>query len=89
MLSSDVGAILVKEPKGQTHIWKRTIQCLFDQTLVLILQMVSEKMIFMGISHKVYRYFKFRCDGHLGRRSEMPDTMVEGDHPRIISAKFG
>jgi hypothetical protein len=45
--SLDVGAILVKEPKRQTRIWKRTIQCLFDQTLVLILQMVSEKMIFM------------------------------------------
>jgi hypothetical protein len=22
-------------------------------------------------------------------RSEMPDTILEGDHPRIISAKFG
>jgi hypothetical protein len=33
MLSLDVGAILVKEPKRQTRIWKRTIQCLFDQTL--------------------------------------------------------
>jgi hypothetical protein len=22
-------------------------------------------------------------------RSEIPDTMLEGDHPRIISAKFG
>jgi hypothetical protein len=29
------------------------------------------------------------CGGHLGRRSEMPDTILEGDHPRIISAKFG
>jgi hypothetical protein len=26
---------------------------------------------------------------HLGRRYEMPDTLLEGDHPRIISAKFG
>jgi hypothetical protein len=26
---------------------------------------------------------------HLGRRSEMPDTILEGDHTRIISAKFG
>ena len=25
----------------------------------------------------------------LGRRSEMPDIFLEGDHPRIISAKFG
>jgi hypothetical protein len=30
-----------------------------------------------------------RCGGHLGRRSEMPDTILEGDHPTIISAKFG
>jgi hypothetical protein len=25
----------------------------------------------------------------MGMRSEMPDTILEGDHPRIISAKFG
>ena len=24
-----------------------------------------------------------------GRRSEMPDTILEGDHPKIISATFG
>jgi hypothetical protein len=27
--------------------------------------------------------------GHLGRCSEMTDTILEEDHPRIISAKFG
>jgi hypothetical protein len=32
---------------------------------------------------------QFGCGGHLGRRSEMQDTILEGDHPRIISAKFG
>jgi hypothetical protein len=32
---------------------------------------------------------KFGCGGHLGRRSEIPDIILEGDHPRIISAKFG
>jgi hypothetical protein len=32
---------------------------------------------------------KFGCGGHLGRRSEMPDTILEGDHPMIISAKLG
>jgi hypothetical protein len=31
----------------------------------------------------------FGCGGQLGRRSEMPDTILEGDHPMIISAKFG
>jgi hypothetical protein len=32
---------------------------------------------------------KFGCGGHLGRCSEMPDTILEEDHPRITSAKFG
>jgi hypothetical protein len=45
--------------------------------------------IFMGISHRVLCWIKFGCGGHLGRRSEMPDTILEGDHPMIISAKFG
>jgi hypothetical protein len=37
----------------QTHFWKRTIQWLFHQNFVLIEQMVSDKKIFMGISHRV------------------------------------
>jgi hypothetical protein len=51
--------------------------------------MVSEKKIFMGISHRVPCYIKFGCGGHIGRSSEMPDTILEEDHPRIISAMFG
>jgi hypothetical protein len=47
-LSSGVGDILVEGPNRQTHFWKRTIQWLFHQNLVLIKQMVSEKKIFMG-----------------------------------------
>jgi hypothetical protein len=31
---------------------------------------------------------KFGCGGHLGRCSEMLDTILEEDHPRIISAKL-
>jgi hypothetical protein len=31
----------------------------------------------------------FSNGGHLGLCSEMPDTILEEDHPRIISAKFG
>ena len=27
--------------------------------------------------------------GHLGYRTAMTDTILKGDHPRIISAKFG
>jgi peptidoglycan/LPS O-acetylase OafA/YrhL len=52
-LSSAVGAILVEGPNRWTHFWKRTIQWLFHQNLVLIEQMVSYKKIFMGISHRV------------------------------------
>jgi hypothetical protein len=50
--------------------------------------MVSDKKIFMGISHRVLCKIKFGCGSHLGRRYEMPDTILEWDHPRIISAKF-
>ena len=52
-LSSSVGAILVEGPNHRTHFWKRTIQWLFHQNLVLIEQMVSDKKIYMGISHRV------------------------------------
>jgi hypothetical protein len=27
--------------------------------------------------------------GHLGYMTALPDTILKGDHPRIISAKFG
>jgi hypothetical protein len=52
-LSSAVGAILVEGLNLLTYFWKRTIQWLFHQHLVLIEQMVSDKKIFMGISHRV------------------------------------
>ena len=52
-LSSAVGAILIEGPNHRTHFWKRTIQWLFHQKFFLIEQMVSDKKIFMGISHRV------------------------------------
>ena len=52
-LSSAVGAILIEGSNRRTHFWKRTIQWLFHQNFVLIEQMVSDKKIFMGISHRV------------------------------------
>jgi hypothetical protein len=52
-LSSAVWAILVEGPNRRTHFWKRTIQWLFHQNLVLIEQMVSDKKTFMRISHRV------------------------------------
>ena len=51
-LSSAVWAILVGGPNHRTHFWKRTIQWLFRQNLVLIEQIVSDKKICMGISHR-------------------------------------
>ena len=52
-LSSAVGAISIEGLNRRTHFWKRTIQWLFHQNFVLIEQMVSDKKIFMGISHRV------------------------------------
>jgi hypothetical protein len=69
-LSSAVGAILIEGPNRRTHFWKRTIQWLFHQNWVLIEQMVSDKNILMGISHRVLCSIKFGCGGHLGRRSQ-------------------
>jgi hypothetical protein len=31
----------------------------------------------------------FSNGGHLGYRTVLTDTFLKGDHPRIISAKFG
>ena len=52
-LSSAVGAILIDGSNRRTHFWKRTIQWLFHQNFVLIEQMVSDKKMFMWISHRV------------------------------------
>jgi hypothetical protein len=52
-LSSVVGAIMFEGPNRRIHFWKITIQWLFHQNFVLSEQMVSDKKIFMGISHRV------------------------------------
>jgi hypothetical protein len=56
-LSSAVVAILIERPNRRTHFWKRTIQWLFHQNFVLIEQLVSDKKIFMGISHRVLHVY--------------------------------
>jgi hypothetical protein len=33
--------------------------------------------------------FIFSNCGHLGYRTALTDTILKGDHPRIISAEFG
>ena len=52
-LSLAVGVILVEGPNRWTYFWKRTIQRLFHQHLVLIEQKVSDKKLFIRISHRV------------------------------------
>ena len=79
-----LAAILVGSRDHRTQFWKRTIQWLFHQNFILIEQMVSDKNIGMGISHRIL------CNGdHHGYRTALTDTILEEDHPRIISAKFG
>jgi hypothetical protein len=34
-------------------------------------------------------YANFSNGGHLGLRTALTDTILKGDHPMIISAKFG
>jgi hypothetical protein len=34
-------------------------------------------------------FFYFELGGHLGWKLGSTDTILEGGHPRIISAKFG
>ena len=53
-LSSAVGAILVKGSNRQTHFWKRTHPMTISSKFSSYFkQMVSDKKIFMGISHRV------------------------------------
>jgi hypothetical protein len=32
---------------------------------------------------------QLHCGGHLGRRTQLPDTILEEDHPMTIPSKFG
>jgi hypothetical protein len=43
------------------------------------------------LSQKVPKFelYIFSNGGHLGYRTALTDTILKGDHPRIISAKFG
>ena len=81
---------LCEFPLGSYVKLSSAVGAILHQHLVLIEQMVSDKKIFIGISHRVLvKLSSAVAGGHLGRRSEMPDRIVEGDHPRIISAKYG
>jgi hypothetical protein len=32
---------------------------------------------------------QLHCGGHLGGRAQLPDTILEEDHPMTIPSKFG
>jgi hypothetical protein len=81
-LSSAVGAILVEAPNIRTHFWKRTIQWLFRQNLVLIEQLVPDKKIFMWISQRVLwlwepSWSKGRTAGHISGREPSNDYFIK------------
>jgi hypothetical protein len=51
--------------------------------------MMSFLTCITGFFNFIPPFFYFELGGHLGWKSGSPDTTLEGDHPRIISAKFG
>jgi hypothetical protein len=42
-----------------------------------------------NFAEMIEEIFIFSHGGHLGYRTVLTDTILKGDHPRIISAKFG
>jgi hypothetical protein len=43
----------------------------------------------LSVSAVLEEFFIFNNGGHLGYRTALTDIFLKGDHPRIISAKFG
>jgi hypothetical protein len=66
------------------QFWKGITQGLLKQTLVPIGPVVS-KMKILKISSP---FFISSNSGHVGWRSGLSDTILEGDHPRTIPPKF-
>jgi hypothetical protein len=81
-----VAAILVGERDCRTQFWKRTIQWLFHQSLVLIELLVPDKMVLCEFPKGSYLKQIQQCS-HLGQRPQ--DTILEEDHPMTILSKFG
>jgi hypothetical protein len=61
---------------------KRSSLCLYSSNLDNFWHKIEQFWPFEEISI-------FSNGGHLGYRTTLTDTIVKGDHPRIISAKFG
>jgi hypothetical protein len=76
---------LVGDRDCRTQFWKGIPQGLFQQSLVPIGPVVSEMKIFTISSP----FFISSNSGHVGWRSGLLDTILEGDYPRTIPPKFG
>ena len=76
---------LVGDRDCRTQFWKGIPQGLFQQSLVPIGPVVSEMKIFKISSP----FFISSNSGHVGWRSGLLDTILEGDYPRTIPPKFG
>ena len=67
----------------RTQFWKRTIQWLFHQSLVLIELLVPDKIgSYVKLSTAVQ-------PSAIGQRARPPDTILEEDHPMAILSKYG
>ena len=74
--------MLVESLDCRTQFWKRIIQGLYKQIVVSIDPVVSEK--FLNFTTPPPAFFIFSNSGHVGWRSGLPDTILEGEHPRTI-----
>jgi hypothetical protein len=61
---------------------KSSSLCLYSSNLGTFLLKIEQFWPFKEISI-------FSHGGHVGYRTALTDTILKGDHPRIISAKFG
>jgi hypothetical protein len=61
---------------------KSSLSCLYSSNLGTFWLKIEQFWPFEEISI-------FSHGGHLGYRTALTDTILKGDHPRFISAKFG
>ena len=61
---------------------KSSSLCLYSSNLGTFWLKIEQFLAFEEISI-------FSNGGHLGYKTVLTDTSLQGDHPRIISAKFG
>jgi hypothetical protein len=51
------------------------------------LKLLSQSQL--NFAEMILGWSPFKNGGHFGYRTALTDTILKGDHPRIISAKFG